>query len=177
MSLAVDQAVSGLGAQLVNDRQEAIREIYVALGSTVRSYLQHLVGHDDADDLLQRVFYEVWRHNTRYDPSRSLTAWVLGIARKRAIDHLRRRRNLAVALNDLDDVAGDDGRELAERYARAQEVRAALARLPDEQREVLVLAYFGRFTQPEIATHLEVPLGTVKARACRGLRRLAEFLS
>jgi hypothetical protein len=67
MSLAVDQAVSGLGAQLVNDRQEAIREIYVALGSTVRSYLQHLVGHDDADDILQRVFYEVWRHNTRYD--------------------------------------------------------------------------------------------------------------
>ena len=147
------------------------------LGATVRSYLQHLVGHDDADDILQRVFYEVWRHNTRYDPSRSLTAWVLGIARKRAIDHLRRRRNLAVALNDLDDVAGDDGRELAERYARAHEVRAALTRLPDEQREVLVLAYFGRFTQPEIAAHLDVPLGTVKARACRGLRRLAEFLS
>ena len=65
MSLAVDQAVSGLGAQLVNDRQEAIGEIYVALGPTVRSYLQHLVGHDDADDILQRVFYEVWRHNTR----------------------------------------------------------------------------------------------------------------
>jgi RNA polymerase sigma factor (sigma-70 family) len=176
MSLAADRAVSGLGAQLVNDRQEAIREIYIALGSTVRSYLQHLVGHDDADDILQRVFYEVWRHNTRYDPSRSLTAWVLGIARKRAIDHLR-RRHIAVALDDLDDVAGEDGRELAERYARAHEVRAALTRLPDEQREVLVLAYFGRFTQSEIATHLDVPLGTVKARAFRGLRRLAEFLS
>ena len=106
-----------------------------------------------------------------------MACWKLGIARKRAIDHLRRRRNLAVALNDLEDVAGDDGRELAERYARAHEVRAALTRLPDEQREVLVLAYFGRFTQPEIATHLDVPLGTVKARAFRGLRRLAEYLS
>jgi RNA polymerase sigma factor (sigma-70 family) len=177
MSLAVDQAESGLGAQLVHDRQEAIGEIYVALGATVRSYLQHLVGHDDADDILQRVFYEVWRHNRRYDPSRSLTAWVLGIARKRAIDHLRRRRQIAVALHDLDDVAGEDGRELTERYARALEVRAALTRLPDEQREVLVLAYFGRFTQSEIATHLGVPLGTVKARAFRGLRRLAELLS
>jgi RNA polymerase sigma factor (sigma-70 family) len=175
--MAVDQAMSGLGARLTVDRQGAIGEIYVALGSTVRSYVQGLVGHDDADDVLQRVFYEVWRHNTRYDPSRSLTAWVLGIARKRAIDHLRRRGNLAVALNDLEEVAGDDGRELAERYARAQEVRAALTRLPDEQREVLVLAYFGRFTQPEIAKHLDVPLGTVKARAFRGLRRLAEFLS
>jgi RNA polymerase sigma factor (sigma-70 family) len=177
MKLAVDQTVSGLGAQLVNDRKEAIGEIYVALGPTVRNYLQHLVGRDDADDILQRVFYEVWRHNTRYDPARSLTAWVLGIARKRAIDHLRRRRSIAVALHDLEDVAGEDGRELAERYARCHEVRAALTRLPDEQREVLVLAYFGRFTQSEIATHLNVPLGTVKARAFRGLRRLAELLS
>ena len=177
MSLAVDQAVSGLGAQLVNDRQEAIREIYVALGSTVRSYLQHLVGPDDADDVLHRVFYEVWRHNSRYDPSRSLPAWVLGIARKRAIDHLRRRRHVAVPLEDLDEVAGEDGRELAERYARAREVRGALERLPSEQREVLTLAYFGDFTQTEIADRLGLPLGTVKARTFRGLRRLADILS
>jgi RNA polymerase sigma-70 factor (ECF subfamily) len=163
MNMAADQAVSSLGAQLVHDRQEAIEEIYLALGPTVRSYLQHLVGPDDADDVLQRVFYEVWRHNGRYDPSRSLTAWVLGIARKRAIDHLRRRRHIAGTL--------------AERYARAHEVRDALTRLPDEQCEVLVLAYFGRFTQSEIATHLQVPLGTVKARAFRGQRRLAQFLS
>lgn len=174
--MAVDQAVSGLGAQLVHDR-EAVGEIYVALGSTVRSYLQNLVGHDDADDIVQRVFYEVWRHNRRYDPSRSLTAWVLGIARKRGIDHLRRRRDIPVALDNLADVVGEDGRDLAERYARGHEVRDALSRLPDEQREVLVLAYFGCFTQSEIATHLELPLGTVKARAFRGLRRLAEFLS
>jgi RNA polymerase sigma-70 factor (ECF subfamily) len=177
MNMAADQAVSSLGAQLVHDRQEAIEEIYLALAPTVRSYLQHLVGPDDADDVLQRVFYEVWRHNGRYDPSRSLTAWVLGIARKRAIDHLRRRRHIAGTLDDLEHVVGEDGRELAERYARAHEVRDALTRLPDEQCEVLVLAYFGRFTQSEIATHLQVPLGTVKARAFRGQRRLAQFLS
>ena len=177
VSMAADQAVSSLGAQLGHDRQEAIGEIYVALGATVRGYLQHLVGPNDADDVLQRVFYEVWRHNGRYDPSRSLTAWVLGIARKRAIDHLRRRRHIATTLDDLENVVGEDGRELAERYARAHEVRDALTRLPDEQCEVLVLAYFGRFTQSEIATRLEVPLGTVKARAFRGQRRLAQFLS
>jgi RNA polymerase sigma factor (sigma-70 family) len=177
MKMAAGQAVNGLGAQLADDRQKAIGEIYLALGATVRGYLQALVGHDDADDVLQRVFYEVWRHNSRYDPSRSLAAWVLGIARKRAIDHLRRRRHIAVPLDTLDDVAGEDGRELAERYARAHEVRAALNRLPDEQRHVLVLAYFGRLTQAEIAAHLEVPLGTVKARTFRGLHRLAQFLS
>jgi RNA polymerase sigma factor (sigma-70 family) len=78
---------------------------------------------------------------------------------------------------DLADVVGEDGRELAERYARCYEVRNALDRLPEEQRAVLVLAYFGGFTQSEIAKHLGVPLGTVKARSFRGLRRLAEFLS
>ena len=60
--------------------------------------------------------------------------------------------------------------------ARASEVRGALARLPAEQREVLTLAYFGELTQTEIADRLGVPLGTVKARAFRGLRRLADLL-
>jgi RNA polymerase sigma factor (sigma-70 family) len=76
----------------------------------------------------------------------------------------------------LDDLPGADGRELAERYARAHEVRSALIRLPVEQREVLVLAYFGGYTQSEISRRLDLPLGTVKARAFRGLRRLAELL-
>jgi RNA polymerase sigma factor (sigma-70 family) len=172
----VEEASIDLGARLTHDRQGAIGEIYAALGSTVLSYLQRLVGRDDAEDVLQRVFYEVWRHNGRYDPSRSLAGWVLGIARNRAIDHLRRQRNTAVALETLDDISGEDGRELAERSARSHEVRSALTRLPEEQREVLVLAYFGGYTQLEISKRLKLPLGTVKARAFRGLRRLAKLL-
>ncbi|MFL6187553.1 MAG: sigma-70 family RNA polymerase sigma factor, partial [Actinomycetes bacterium] len=97
-------------------------------------------------------------------------------AGKRAIVQLRRRQAKVVPIDELRDIAGDDGRELAERYARAGEVRAALARLPREQREVLTLAYFGELTQTEIADRLGVPLGTVKARAFRGLRRLADML-
>ena len=98
------------------------------------------------------------------------------IARKRAIDVLRRRHANVVPIEELRDIAGDDGRELAERYARASEVRSALERLSTEQREVLTLAYFGDLTQVEIAERLGVPLGTVKARAFRGLRRLADIL-
>ncbi len=173
----MDEASIDLGAQLAVDRQGAIGEIYAALGTTVLSYLQRLVGRDDAEDVLQTVFYEVWRHNGRYDPSRSLAGWVLGIARNRAIDHLRRQRNTAVALETLDDISGEDGRELAERYARSHEVRSALVDLPEEQREVLVLAYFGGYTQSEISKRLELPLGTVKARTFRGLRRLAKLLN
>jgi RNA polymerase sigma factor (sigma-70 family) len=101
---------------------------------------------------------------------------VLGIARKRAIDRLRRRHANVVPLDELREVAGDDGRQLAERYAQASRVRGALERLPAEQREVLVLAYFGDLTQSGIADRLGVPLGTVKARTFRGLRRLADLL-
>ena len=161
-------ASSNLGARLAAGEEGAINDVYSALGPMVLGYLRRFVPRDEAEDVLQRVFYEVWRNRDRYDPTRSLEAWVLGIARKRAIDQLRRRH--------ANDLAGDDGRELAERYARANQVRGALERLPREQREVLALAYFGDLTQTEIADRLGVPLGTVKARAFRGLRRLADII-
>jgi RNA polymerase sigma factor (sigma-70 family) len=169
-------ASSNLGARLAAGEEGAINDVYSALGPMVLGYLRRFVPRDEAEDVLQRVFYEVWRNRDRYDPTRSLEAWVLGIARKRAIDQLRRRHANVVPIEELRDIAGDDGRELAERYARASEVRAALGRLPREQREVLTLAYFGDLTQTEIADRLGVPLGTVKARAFRGLRRLADLL-
>jgi RNA polymerase sigma-70 factor (ECF subfamily) len=169
-------ASSDLGARLAAGEEGAIEACYAALGPMVLGYLRRFVPRDEAEDVLQRVFYDVWRSRDRYDPARSLEAWVLGIARKRAIDRLRRRHANVVPLEELRDVAGDDGRELAERYARANEVRVALAGLPAEQREVLTLAYFGDLTQTQIAERLGVPLGTVKVRAFRGLRRLADLL-
>jgi RNA polymerase sigma factor (sigma-70 family) len=169
-------ASSNLGARLAAGEEGAINECYSALGPMVLGYLRRFVPRDEAEDVLQRVFYEVWRNRDRYDPGRSLEAWVLGIARKRAIDQLRRRHANVVPLEELRDIAGDDGRELAERYARATEVRAALERLPAEQREALTLAYFGDLTQTQVAERLGVPLGTVKARTFRGLRRLADIL-
>ena len=169
-------ASSNLGYRLAAGEAGAINECYAALGPMVLGYLRRFVPRDDAEDVLQRVFYEVWRNRDRYDPTRSLEAWVLGIARKRAIDLLRRRHANVVPIDELREIAGDDGRELAERYARASEVRAALERLPREQREALTLAYFGDLTQTEISDRLGVPLGTVKARTFRGLRRLADIL-
>jgi len=169
-------AGSDLRARLAAGEEGAIEECYAALGPMVLGYLRRFVPRDDAEDVLQRVFYEVWKNRDRYDPARSLEAWVLGIARKRAIDQLRRRHATIVPIEELRDIAGDDGRDLAERYVRASEVRQALERLSAEQREVLTLAYFGDLTQTEIADRLGVPLGTVKARAFRGLRRLADIL-
>jgi RNA polymerase sigma factor (sigma-70 family) len=109
-------------------------------------------------------------------PSRSLEAWLLGIARKRAIDSLRRRKRDVVSLDDVRELSDDDGRETAERFAWAAEVRSALGRLPEVQREAIELAYFAGMTQSEIARRLDVPLGTVKARTARGMQRLAAML-
>ena len=125
---------------------------------------------------MQRVFYEVWRVHERYDPDRSLRGWVLGIARKRAIDHLRKRRDVVVPLDSMREITGDDGREVAERLVWADEVRTALDKLPQLQREVIEFAYFEGYTQTEIALALDIPLGTVKTRTSRGLQRMAGLL-
>ncbi len=167
----------GLGARLSAGDPSSLDDLYTRLGPMVLAYLRRLVSWDDAEDVLQRVFYEVWKNRDRYDPSRSLEAWTLGIARKRAIDHLRRTRRDATPIDEMRDVVGEDGRDLAERYVRAVQVRRALELLPVEQREVLALAYFTGRTQTEIASRLNVPLGTVKARMFRGLRRLADLLN
>jgi RNA polymerase sigma-70 factor (ECF subfamily) len=172
----VEPALADLGERLVRGQPDALEECYRALGPLVASYLSRYLPQPDIEDVLQRVFYELWRAHDRYDPQRPLRAWVLGIARKRAIDHLRKRRDVVVPLDSMREMTGDDGREIAERMAWADEVRAALALLPELQREVIELAYFGGYTQTEIAAALDIPIGTVKTRTSRGLQRMAGLL-
>jgi RNA polymerase sigma-70 factor (ECF subfamily) len=159
--------------RLQENDESALDECYRQLGPLVRSYVGHFVPRDDVEDVVQQVFFELWRSRERVDPERSLEAFILGIARKRSIDLLRRRRNIVVDVEQIRGLVGEDGRELADRLAWAGEIRRALAILPEEQRESLELAYFEDQTQTQIAQRLGVPLGTVKARMARGVRRLA----
>ena len=101
---------------------------------------------------------------------------MFAIARRRAIDHLRRPHHVTVPIELVRDLADADGREAADSLVWAREVRRCLDRLPAEQREVLQLAYFGGRTQVEIAEQLGLPLGTVKARMFRGLRRMGHVM-
>jgi RNA polymerase sigma-70 factor (ECF subfamily) len=172
----VESALADVGERLNRGEPEALEEAYRALGPLVMSYLSRYVPQPDIEDVMQRVFYEVWRVHERYDPEQSLRGWVLGIARKRAIDHLRKRRDVVVPLDSMREITGDDGREVAERLVWADEVRGALNLLPDLQREVIELAYFDGYTQSEISVALDAPLGTVKTRTARGLQRLAGLL-
>lgn len=159
--------------RLQENDETALEDCYREAGPVVRSYVRHFVPADDVDDVVQQVFFELWRSRERVDPDRSLQAFILGIARKRSIDLLRRRRNIVVDVEQIRGLVGEDGREMVDKLAWAGEIHRALATLPDEQRESLELAYFEDRTQPQIAQRLGIPLGTVKARMARGVQRLA----
>ncbi|GAA1261703.1 sigma-70 family RNA polymerase sigma factor [Sphaerisporangium rubeum] len=163
--------------RLAQGHEDALAECYRTHASLVGGYLRKLVPPQDVEDVRQVVFSEVWRSAHRYDPTRSLEAWLLGIARKRAIDHLRARSHTTVPLDAVADPAGADGRDAADTLGHRDQLTRALAVLPAPQREAIELAYYGELTQREIAVHLNVPLGTVKARTSRGLQRLSALLT
>lgn len=153
----------------------AVTECYRSHAPLVRGYLRHFVPQQDVEDVLQIVFGEVWRSRRRYDPSRSLEAWVLGIARNRAIDYLRARHPATVPLDGVPEPR--DHADPARRLDDRDQVRRALRHLPEVQREAIALAYYGDLTQREIAERLDVPLGTVKARTARALHTLSSVLT
>ena len=170
-SSAVDDV---LVSRLRRGDERALEECYRQHGPHVRSYVNRFVRRDEAEDVVQQVFFEVWRSRERIDPDRSLVGFLLGIARNRSIDHLRRQKNVIVDVSDLRDLMGDEGSDLIDQLTWASEVRNGLDALNADQREALELAYFADLTQKEIAERLGVPIGTVKARMARGMRRLAE---
>jgi len=169
-------AASGdLARRLAGGDEAALEECYATLGSLVRSYLRRFVG-TEAEDVLQVVFLELWRSRERLDPGRSLEGFVFALARRRAIDTLRRFRPTMVNIDAFHWLVGDDGDRYVERFVLAAQLKRALSQLPQEQRESIVLAYFDGKTQREIADELRVPMGTIKARTARGLRRLATIM-
>jgi RNA polymerase sigma factor (sigma-70 family) len=165
-----------IGLRLAEHDEGALEDAYAAYAPAVLAYARKYVGHDEAEDVLQRTFLDAWRHAGRYDPRQRFTGWLFTIAHRRAVDQLRTRRHQVVDVETIRDLTGEDGRETVERFADAADVRAAVARLPEHERVVIEMAYFEDLAQQEIAARLDVPLGTVKARASRGTRRLAGLM-
>jgi RNA polymerase sigma-70 factor (ECF subfamily) len=175
--VAAKAAVTEGRLELAGEQPLATPDCYALLRPVLQSYLRHLVPADDVDDVVQASFVDLWRTRARYDPARSVEAWALTIARRRAIDYLRSRPLPAAPLGDLAEPPGDDGRDHAARLADAAELRSALSALPWPQREAIELAYYGELSQREIAERLRVPVGTIKARTARGLRRVRQTLT
>lgn len=139
--------------------------------------LRVLVDRSQSEEVLQEVFLEIWQSAARFTPNRGQgRSWVLTIAHRRAVDRVRSSqssvdRDVRAGFRDM-DVAYDDVSEQVEMKIEGKRVADALTTLPDAQREALTLAYFGGYSQSEIATLVGAPLGTVKTRMRDGLSRL-----
>jgi RNA polymerase sigma-70 factor, ECF subfamily len=166
--------------QLVRRGDADAFEIVYERHATVAFSLAHrMTGTRNlAEDVVQDAFLSIWRSGARYDRARgSVRTWILGIVHHRAIDHLRRagvhERRRAADDGLPERVASAERTDVeAARREEAREVRDALGLLPDDQRRVVELAYFGGFTHSEIAAMLGEPLGTVKGRMRLGLVKL-----
>ncbi|WP_251450767.1 ECF RNA polymerase sigma factor SigK [Microbacterium sp. Marseille-Q6648] len=139
--------------------------------------LRVLVDRAQSEEVLQEVFLEVWQSASRFTPNRGQgRSWILTIAHRRAVDRVRSSqastdRDVRVGFRDL-DVAHDGVAEHVELRMEGERVTAALSSLPDAQREALTLAYYGGYSQSEIAAMVGAPLGTIKTRMRDGLTRL-----
>jgi RNA polymerase sigma-70 factor, ECF subfamily len=161
--------------------ETALAELYdryrlILFGLLVRI----LNSREEAEDVLQEVFLQVWRRAADFDETRGRPfTWLVTLARSRGIDRLR---NLAarerVALAGAREPSEEVSDAMADAFRSEQRglVTSALDQLPDEQRRPLMLAYFEGLTQSEIASKLNAPLGTVKTRMRTGLSRLRELL-
>ena len=142
--------------------------------------LRILHDREEAEDCLQEVFLQVWRRARDFDESRGRAfTWLVTIARSRALDRLRASGSRLRLATEAAQVAHDEVGNAAEEAVQSEQaaiVRGALAKLPEEQRHALLLAYFEGLTQTEIAARLGDPLGTVKTRMRSGMIKLRELL-
>jgi RNA polymerase sigma-70 factor, ECF subfamily len=139
-----------------------------------------LNSREEAEDVLQEVMLQVWRRAGDFDEQRGRPfTWLVTLARSRAIDRLRllgaRQRLTESAARNAPDEASDAAKDTLHSEQR-EIVQRALAELPEEQKGILILAYFEGLTQSEIAAKLTTPLGTVKTRMRSGMIKLRELL-
>jgi len=170
--------------RVVSGDQGAAAVLYDRHARPLYSLILRILGDEtEAEDVLQEVFVQAFRQAGRYDASRGVVAaWLLMMARSRAIDRLRARRSRVEGrtgelqvLNDVPDAQPDVASALLDEE-RTRLVREALAELPLLQRMAIELAYYEGLSHTEIAERLEQPLGTVKTRIRLGLLKLRDVL-
>jgi RNA polymerase sigma-70 factor (ECF subfamily) len=168
--------------QTANQDREAFSQLYDRFSCLVYTLAMRMLRMpSDAEDLLQEVFVQVWHQANRYSEERgSPEAWIINIARSRAIDKLSSIRRMERSFVLTDDPAKAESSDYVESSAAESETKltmnSALTNLPEAQRKVLELAYFDGLSQTEIADRLQEPLGTVKTRMRSGIHRLRHLL-
>jgi len=172
-----DEAVVALAAR---SDDVAFAELYDRYGRVAYGLALRVLRDETlAEDAVQEAFVAIWRGAAHFIPERGkASTWILTLVHRRAVDLVRRENRRRT--EPLEDAAVGDAEGSAEDLAwlrlERERVQAALRQLPDPQREAIELAYYGGYTQSELAERLGQPLGTVKSRTFAGLSRLHELL-
>ena len=178
---AQENDVALLSAIAARD-EVALAQLYDRYRAILFGLLMRILNNrEEAEDVLQEVFLQVWRKAEDFDENRGRPfTWLVTLARSRGIDRLR---TLAARERVAEAGAREPSEEISDAVTDAFKseqrglVSDALAKLPDEQKRPIMLAYFEGLTQSEIATNLGAPLGTVKTRMRTGMIRLRELLA
>jgi RNA polymerase sigma factor (sigma-70 family) len=171
-----DEAVVALVAR---SDEQALAELYRRFGRLAYGLALRILRDDAlAQDAVQEAFLGVWRDAGRFTAERAKpSTWLLTLVHRRAVDLVRReQRRRTEPLQPETEQAGAEAADEAELATQRQTIRDALRQLPAEQREAIELAYYGGYTQSELAERLGEPLGTIKSRMFTGLARLREAL-
>ncbi len=172
-----DEAVVALTAR---SDEVALAELYDRYGRPAYGLALRVLRDEAlAEDAVQDAFLAIWRGASRFIPEKAkASTWIMTLVHRRAVDLVRREeRRRADPLPDTEPVSdGPSAADSAWLHLERERVQAALAQLPAAQREAIELAYYGGFTQSELAERLGEPLGTIKSRMFAGLSRLRELL-
>lgn len=153
--------------------ESAVKTVYERFrGPVFAISMSILRDHGLAADATQQTFIKAWQAATTYDANRELAPWLYAIARRTAIDLYRKQSRTVVT----DDVVIATTAPGLDTIWETFEVRSALDRLPDEERQVIKLSHFDGLTHVEIAEHMDIPVGTVKSRSHRAHQKLLELL-
>lgn len=158
----------------------ALNEMYARYGAMLLGYLSARVSNRQlAEELLQDVMLAVWEHAAGFEARSKVKTWLLVIARNRAINSQRRKQVPVININDVFGLRSEDTgpTEALERSEQRDRVRSAIERLPEGQREVLVLVFYHQLTGPEVAEVLDISEGTVKSRLHRAKDNLKGLLA
>lgn len=153
--------------------ESAVKAVYERFSGPVFAISMSILRDQTlAADATQQTFIKAWQAASTYDSEREIGPWVYAIARRTAID-IYRKESRSVASDEVDTISLPPSLGV---IWEVFEVRAALERLTDEERQVMKLSHFDGLTHAEIAEHTGIPLGTVKSRSHRAHRKLLELL-
>lgn len=171
-----------LMARIQNEDESALELLARRHRGLLRTAVNRVINNDaDVDDLMQEILLEIWRQASRFDENKGKAlGWIVTLARRRAIDRLRKRQayhraqtRLLEESKALPEIAlhpGADEDAIAD--DRSAIIQGVLAHLPDAQRQAIHLAFFRGMSQREIAAHTGIPLGTIKTRMELAVRKV-----